>query len=239
MKRVALGLALLALAGAMAAPVAAQRRPGVGTANPSALVAAEIAFNRLAREKGQWTAFRKTAADSAIMFVPEPVLAKDWLRGRADPAVPVQWEPYEVWMSCDGTLGVTRGAWQNSKGGAGYFTTIWQRGKNGEYRWILDQGVPLAKPLEKPLMLSASVADCPGRGAWPGSDRGPPHKQGGDERKVLKVAGMDGAGASGDGTLTWSYHVEADYARTLAISLRRGGEMKQVLSLKVSAEEAK
>lgn len=240
MKRAALGLALIALAGVLAAPAAAEprRRPGAGTANPSALVAAEIAFNRLAREKGQWSAFRKTMADdSAIMFVPQPVLARDWLRGRADPAEPVQWEPYEVWMSCDGTLGVTQGAWRNPKGATGYFTTIWRREKKGDYRWVLDQGVALAEPLEKPLMLSASVADCEGRGAWPGSL--PPREDDERGRRELKSAGMDGQGASDDGTLTWSYHVAADYARTLTVSLRKDGEMKRVLSLDVSAEDAK
>lgn len=236
MKGAARGLALVAaLAGVLPAPTHAepQRRPGVGTANPSALIAAEIAFNRLARDKGQWTAFRKTAADAAVMFVPQPVMARDWLKGRADPAASVQWEPYEVWMSCDGTLGVTRGAWQGSKGTTGDFTTIWQRQKNGEYRWVLDQGAPLAQPMEKPLMLSASVADCPGHGAWPG-----PRKDS-DREKPLKVAGMEGAGASDDGTLTWSYRVATDFGRTLAVSLRKGGEMKQVLAVEVSAGDAK
>lgn len=237
MKPAALGLALTALAGVLTAPVLAepQRRPGAGTANPSALIAAEIAFNRLARDKGQWTAFRKTAADSAVMFVPQPVLAKNWLKGRADPPGAVQWQPHEVWMSCDGTLGVTRGAWQNPKGATGYFTTIWQRQKNGGYRWILDQGAPLATPMEKPLMLSASVADCP-RSAWPGSVRPPKDR---DREPALKTAGMEGAGASDDGSLTWSYHVGPDFGRKLSVSLRKGGEMKQVLALEVSGEDAK
>lgn len=240
MKRAAPGLALAALAGIVAAPAPAEpsrRQPGTGTANPSALVAAEIAFNRLAREKGQWTAFRKTAAHSAIMFVPQPVLAKHWLRGRADPAAPVQWEPYEVWMSCDGTLGVTRGAWRAPKG-TGYFTTIWERQKDGAYRWILDQGVSLAEPMEKPLALTASVADCPRR------DRGSrfEHRRGdedSDGKKDVRMATMDGGGVSDDGTLAWSYHVGADYGRTLTVSLLRGAEMKQVLALEVSAQEAK
>lgn len=241
MKPAGVGLALAALVGVIAAPALAepQRRPGAGTANPSALVAAEIAFNRLARDKGQWTAFRKTAAESAVMFVPQPVLARDWLKGRSDPAEPVQWQPYEIWMSCDGTLGVTRGAWQSPKGATGYFTTIWQRQKKGDYRWILDQGAPLAQPMEKPLMLSASVADCPGRGAWPGSQERPREDNDGDREQPLRSAGLQGTGASRDGTLTWSYRVSADFARTLAVSLRKGGEMKQVLSLEVSAEDAK
>ncbi|HKT86387.1 MAG TPA: hypothetical protein VJQ77_09905 [Novosphingobium sp.] len=170
---------------------------------------------------------------------PQPVMAKEWLKGRADPSAPIQWEPYEVWMSCDGTLGVTRGAWQSPKGAAGYFTTIWQRQKDGNYRWVLDQGAPLRQPMEKPLMLSASVADCPGRGAWPGSQEEPRKSKESTREKPMKSAGMQGGGASDDGTLTWSYRVAADFARTLAVSLRKGGEMKQVLMLEVSAEDAK
>ena len=241
MKRAATGLALAALAGILAAPAPAEpsrRQPGTGTANPSALVAAEIAFNRLAREKGQWTAFRKTAADSAIMFVPQPVLAKHWLRGRAAPAAPVQWEAYEVWMSCDGTLGVTRGAWRAPKGITGYFTTIWERQKDGAYRWILDQGVPLAEPLEKPLALMASVAECLRRDRDSHDEHGR-RDEDRDGRKDVKMAGMDGGGVSDDGTLAWSYHVGADYGRSLTVSLRRSGEMKQVLALEVSAPDAK
>jgi hypothetical protein len=243
LRAVALGLALAALAGVMVAPAGAEarRRAGTGTANPSALIAVEIAFSRLAHEKGQWTAFRKMADDSAVMFVPEPVLAKDWLRGRADPAASVQWEPYDVWMSCDGTVGVTRGAWQGAQGTSGYFTTVWRQQKDGEYLWVLDQGAALAQPMEKPMMLSASVADCPGRGAWPGSlaPHGDKARDDKDRRPVLKVAGMDGHGASDDGTLTWTYHVDADYARSLTVSLRKDGAMKQVLALDVSAKDAK
>lgn len=222
------GAALLALT---AAPAAARKRPdyapGAGTANPSALVAAEIAFARTAREKGQWQAFDQYADDDAVMFVPEPVRAKDWLSGRQEPAAPVQWQPYQVWMSCDGTLGVSKGAWQRPDGSVGYFTTIWQKRKKGDYRWVLDQGDSLAEALEEPAMLSASVADCA---------RGPR----GDElvverdRKTL-APGMDGRGRSKDGTLSWSYHVNADHSRWLQVSLLKNGAMTEVLRSEVAA----
>jgi hypothetical protein len=236
LKRAALGIALATLAGTSLISVAsAQRRPGPGTANPSALIAAEIAFNRLARQEGQWTAHRETAADSAVMFVPAPVRAKDWLEGRDDPPSPVQWQPHQVWMSCDGTLGVTKGAWQAADGTTGAFTTIWQRQKRGEYRWILGQRTPLPEPMEQPLMISASVADCPGLGSWPGTRQTPDKDRGGNRQSAGPVA-MDGKGASDDGTLTWSYHVAANLARTVSVSLRKDGQMKPVLALDVAAE---
>lgn len=237
MKRAALGIALAALAGTSLIPVAsAQQRPGPGTANPSALIAAEMAFNRLARQEGQWTAHRKTAADSAVMFVPAPVRAKDWLEGRDDPPSPVQWQPHHVWMSCDGSLGVTKGAWQASDGATGAFTTIWQRQKRGEYRWILGQRTPLPEPMEQPLMISASVADCPGRGSWPGTRHKPDRDKEGHRKPVGPVA-MDGKGASDDGTLTWSYDVAANFAPTLSVSLRKDGQMKPVLALDLAPEK--
>jgi hypothetical protein len=226
-------LVLAAAAMTLAAPASAEkrRRPaGVGTANPSALIAAEIAFARAAREKGQWTAFDKFADDEAVMFVPQPVMAKDWLKGRNDPAQPVQWEPYDVWMSCDGTLGVTKGEWHGPDGSVGYFTTIWKQQKKGDYRWVLDQGDTLAEPLEKPDWLSATVADCPKRRG------GPPPVEAKEPDEKRRAAGMDGSGQSDDGTLSWAYHVTADNARTLSVSLRKGGEMTEVLSVSVAGQ---
>ncbi|WP_067739144.1 hypothetical protein [Novosphingobium naphthalenivorans] len=233
MKRGGAVLMLAAVAISLAAPASAEkrRRPaGVGTANPSALIAAEIAFARAAREKGQWTAFDKFADDEAVMFVPQPVMARDWLKRQKDPAQPVQWEPYEVWMSCDGTLGVTRGEWHRPDGSVGYFTTIWKQQKKGDYRWVLDQGDTLAQPLQKPDWLSAVVADCPKRrgGPPPGSPEAP--------REKRREAGMDGAGQSDDGTLAWAYHVTAGNARTLSVSLRKGSGMAEVLSSSVAGQ---
>lgn len=203
-------------------------RPGSGTANPSALVAAEIAFARAAREKGQWTAFRDFADDSAVMFVPEPVLARDWLKGRANPAAPVQWQAHQVWMSCDGSVGATKGAWQRPDGSVGYFTTIWQRRKKGDYRWVLDQGDALAEPLPAPEMLAAAVADCPERrDGPPQAPTRPPEKP--------RTAGTAGGGRSDDGTLEWRWSVTPDNARQLTVSLRRRGAMVEVFSAAVKA----
>ena len=217
----------------LAAPAGAEkrRRPaGPGTANPSELIATEIAFARAAREDGQWTAFRKFADDEAVMFVPQPVMAKDWLKGQQDPAQPVQWEPYQVWMSCDGTLGVTKGAWHRPDGSVGYFTTIWKQQKKGEYRWVLDQGDALSEPLVKPDWLSASVADCPQRGSGP-----PPHS-GNEDREKRREAGMTGYGQADDGTLRWSYKVSPDKSRVLSVYLRKSGSMNEVLSSSVAGQ---
>lgn len=130
-----------------------------GMAQPSTIVAAELAFARAAQEQGQWTAFAQFAADDAVMFVPEPVNAKQWLKVQQDPAQAVSWQPHQVWMSCDGSLAVTKGAWQRGEQ-VGYFTTVWQRQDDGGYKWIMDQGDVLAEPLVEPDFIQTQIADC-------------------------------------------------------------------------------
>lgn len=217
MKRLLLGLSLALV---LAAPVQAKQRPqmraGAGTANPSALVAEEIAFARMAREKGQWKAFREFAADDAVMFVPDRVVAKDWLARQKDPPASVQWQPYQVWMSCDGSAGVTKGAWQRPDGSVGWYTTVWQRQKKGVYRWVLDQGDTLAKPLDAPEMLSAKVASCKGRPELP-----PPGTPAADW-----VDG--GSGYASDKTMHWHHSMKADRTRGLVLYLWTGERYEQM-----------
>lgn len=234
----AAGLAILAGLAATAAleaqPRPGSRRPG-NYANPSALIAAEIAFHRLAMEKGQWTAFRETADDAAVMFVPQAAMARAWLKGRANPPRTVNWQPHAVWMSCDGSLGATRGAWQKPDGSVGYFTTIWKRQEKGGYRWVLDQGDTLPAPLEAPELLAASVADCPDRSAagrqGDGEDK-PPRQV---ALPVPRVAPAEGGGASIDGTLWYSYKVAADNSRTVTVTMRRSGKDAIVVQSNVAA----
>lgn len=178
-------------------------------ADPSAVIATELAFARLAQEKGQWTAFAKYAADDAVMFVPGPVKAKDWLKKQQDPAKAVTWQPYQVWSSCDGTLAVTKGAWQKPDGSAGYFTTVWERrGQRDGYKWVLDQGDTLATPLDAPEFVQAKVADC-ARG---------------------RSGEVAAAKASNDGTLRYQWTVAEGGARHLAVEMLVDGGMKTVLT---------
>lgn len=193
-----------------------------GQAQPSDVVATEIAFARLAREKGQWSAFAEFAADDGVMFVPEPVAAKSWLRGRANPAQSVAWQPHQVWMSCDGSLAVTKGAWQRPDGSNGYFTTVWQRQKDRTYRWVMDQGDVLAQPLVEPEFIGTEVADC---------------RAG---REIVIATGLDleipgrGAGRSMDGSLAYEWDVSLDRSRRFRVTMLLDDEMVEVLQLEVA-----
>ena len=193
-------------------------------ANPSAILAEEIAFNRMAQEKGQWTAFRQYAAKEATMFVPQPVDAQTWLKGRADPSTAVKWQPHASYMSCDGKTGVTTGAWQKN-GTSGYFTTVWQwfdkgQGK-GEWKFVMDHGDALKAPREAPEFLVAKVASCKGRAPATLSAPGE-----GDKMKV---------GLSRDQSLSWTWIVKPDGSRTVEVKLWNGTGSDTVILDRVAA----
>ncbi|MED5543853.1 MAG: hypothetical protein VYD90_01230 [Pseudomonadota bacterium] len=197
-------------------------RPGAGTANPSALVAAEIALNRRAREKGRYEAMRKFAADEAVLFAPTPVLAEDWLRGQEEPADGLKWDPAEIWMSCDGTLGLTQGGWTRADGSFGAYATIWKkREKKSEYRWVLSLRLPSDEPVTVPDFLTGKVTDCPAPQPWNG-----PRKKAEDEIKVT-ADGPPTQGRSDDGTLRWRYATAPSGKTVLTVSLLTGGGLKQ------------
>jgi hypothetical protein len=214
MRWIALAAALAVCAG----PGQARRERLRPTANPSAVVATELAFARAAQDKGQWAAFRQYAADDAVMFTPQLTPAKAWLKGRAEPPVAVKWQPYEVWMSCDGSLAVTKGAWQRPNG-VGYFTTVWQRQKNGDYKWVLDQGDGLKEALPAPEMIAGQVAEC--------SKASPPDIPAAEGRTV---------GWSKDKTLQWIVEVEPDNSRSFKVHRWNGNGYEEVLRSDVAAE---
>ena len=120
-------------------------------ANPSTLVAREIAYARAAREDGQWTAMRRYAADGAVVHAgsgPMPVRQFLSIAG-ANPDVPNQWTPLSVHMSCDGGTAVTRGKYRDAEGGWGYYATVWERDANYDYHFVYDIAAPDAELTER------------------------------------------------------------------------------------------
>lgn len=212
-------IALLLLGGCAAQSDDIRNRP-LGP-NPSAFVAAELGFARLAQDKGQWTAFRETSAPDAVMFVPERVKARDWLRKQSDPAEAVKWQPHAVYVSCDGNVGATTGAWQKGPT-SGYFTTIWLRDpKSGKMMWALDHGDTLATAREEPDFIETKLADCSLRAA------------------AATAADAEGAdrevGLSPDRSLSWTSVVHSDGARNIVVRLWDGTTMQPVIDDRVAA----
>jgi hypothetical protein len=115
---------------------------------PQTAVKAEREFAATAQTKGLWTAFRATAADDAMMFVPEKVRARDWLEGRKDPPFSMMWWPARIDISCDGELAVSSGPWIDpGRSKVGMFLTVWQHQADGRWKWVLNQRLELAKPM--------------------------------------------------------------------------------------------
>ncbi len=202
---------------------------GKPVANPSAIVRAELSFARLAQEKGQWTAFRETAADEAIMFTPDLVNAQQWLKGRADPPQAVEWQPHKIYMSCDGSIGVSTGAWQRADGTTGHFTTIWHQENFGkrrpnrdiQWKWIFDDGVPLTTPLAEPDYVETEVASCKAKLPAALPAKGPTDK--------------GKSGASADGSLIWNAGFAADGSRIVFVDLaQEDGSFKRVHEYRVA-----
>lgn len=186
-------------------------------ADPSAVIAAEGELSRLARDKGQWTAFAATAAPDAVLFRPGMVYAREWLKGQFNPPVPVQRQPQQLWSSCDGSLMVSHGAWQQgAKFGA--YTTIWQRQSDGAYKWVLDQNQANAEPLTQPDMIAAFIADCPDR-PRPASAS----SQGREGGNLPPLDPMHRSGKSEDGSLSWDVTIDASGARTLTVNWTKAG----------------
>jgi hypothetical protein len=212
MRRIATaGLCALALASACV-PLAA-RSPAfpAPVADPSAVIAAELAFARAAREKGQWTAFRDYAAKDALWLNPDVSLVQTDLAGRADPPKAISWEPDRVWSSCDGSFAITSGPAHFPSGASGRFVTVWQRQGKGDFRWVLDQGFDLEGGYAPPDMISAQIAECPA-GERPKMIRSLPKPRRGEAWQT---------GHSDDGTLTWTTRLSADCTRKLTVSLAR------------------
>ena len=177
-------------------------------------VDAERAFAADAQRLGQWTAFRKWAADDAILFWPQPTDAKRVLAPLKDPPRAVEWSPARSYVSCDGTLAANTGPTRWPDGRTGYFSTIWAKQPSGGWKWTVDHGdahAPRRGALgDKPVVRRAS---CEGR---PRID-------------PTIETGVNDQGNSRDRTLTWIWQVEDDGSRTVWVALWNGQAFDTVI----------
>jgi hypothetical protein len=226
MRMIVTALAAAALLAGCAAGPASRERNRPLAPNPSAIVAAELAFNRLAQEKGMAEAFRETALKDAVLFVPQRVNLFDYLRGGGTLPSGVTWAPFAVYTSCDGSAGATTGGWQGPGGSGGYFTTIWLRGRDGSFRWILDHAAPWpgGKTKEAPEFIDGRQATC--------GTRPPIGIETGAEGDDLAI------GLSADQTLSWRSLVRRDGSRDISVRMWDGTKMVPVIDDRVPAAGA-
>ena len=206
----------------------------LAAAAPVTAVDAERAFAADAQKLGQWTAFRKWADPTAVMYDPQAVWAHDYLNGRKDPPSAVQWQPARSWTSCDRRTAVNTGPWQRP-GGGGYFTTLWMRQPSGDWRWTVDGGDMLDKPLAVPRRPVIRHAACTNRASRlrqidaayaRGLNRTAPPGDSGFQR-------------SADGTLLYHWTVAATGARRTRVQLWNGRRFEIVLDQQVAAPPPK
>ena len=186
---------------------------------------AEYAFARDAQRIGQWTAFRKYADQDAVMFTPQAVWARDFLKDKKDPPKSVSWRPAHSFVSCDGRTAVNTGpAFQpNSSTAYGYFTTVWQR-TDRQWRWVYDAGGPVSRTAA-PRRPQVHRAAC--RGKAPGAPVIPPPPL--TPKQARTTPEDNGRGQSADKTLGWDWKVEKNGARHFRVFQWNGVRYAQVL----------
>ena len=188
-------------------------------------VDAERAFARDAQRIGQWTAFRKYADPDAVMFTPQAVWARDFLKGRKDPPEAVSWWPGASFVSCDGRIAVNTGPWTRNSGRLhGYFTTVWQREK-GQWLWVYDGGDTLKTPRPIPRRPFVRRASC--RAKAPGAPIIPPPPLTAKQARTTPVD--NGRGESADKTLGWDWKVDKKGERHFRTYVWNGTRYEQVL----------
>jgi hypothetical protein len=196
-----------------------------------AAIDAELAFARDAQRIGQWSAFRKWADRDAVMFTPQAVWARDFLKDRKDPPKAIRWRPAHSFVSCDGRTAVNTGPWWRVDGApGGYFTTVWQR-TGGEWRWAYDGGGPLAAAAPRTANALVHRASCNGKA--PGAPIVPPPAL--TPRQARTTPEDDGRGQSADKTLGWDWKVEKNGARHFRVYQWKGARYAQVLVNQVPA----
>jgi len=133
-----------------------------GAADPASVIAAERAFAARAGEVGIGPSFLEFMTDDAIVFAPDPLLAKAVYGARPAGKAPkeggtlLNWWPNYAGVARSGDLGFTTGpATVNGKPAGIFYFTVWRRQPDGGWKWVYDGGA------------EADSGSAPGAGAPP------------------------------------------------------------------------
>jgi ketosteroid isomerase-like protein len=172
---------LLLLAPLWTAGGAADRQAGLKPGDEwlsalSSIVEAERAFSRAAAEKGTKEAFLAFMTEEAVLFRPQPVPGKKWMREHAAPPGKLSWRPISADVSAAGDLGYTTGPYELRKdpgdpvaASFGNYITIWQRQPDSTWKVLIDLGTPNPPPAKptpdfNPLQAKPALAKKQGMG---------------------------------------------------------------------------
>ena len=189
----------------------------LSAATPNAVEAGRL-FSRDAQKNGQWTAARQYAHPDAVMFTPQAIWARDFLKGKTDPPAASLWSPSASYVSCDGRLAVNTGPWQSADGRyRGFFTTVWEQ-HDGNWQWISDGRHTLKRPIASRKTPTVRTGSCKGGAPGPPLSAPPTRRPG-----PGGVAPDDyGRGQSGDRTLGWEWRVRPNGVRQFRAYLWNG-----------------
>ncbi len=205
MKRLALLAALLP-----AVLSAKSDQPG------SPLVVADDTFAKMARDQGEWTAFRAFAGPRAELLVPQRVMLSEFGKGLPDQKPATRWRPEQAWISCDGTAGVTFGRWaMPGTKLRGWYESVWAKMRDGSYKMLLRHAQAQSRELLAKPGRKGVRAACTGKPGIPitAPDVGTDFK----------------FGASYDQTLIWSSAVSPQGQVRIVVSLWDGTRHVPVL----------
>ena len=195
-------------------------------ASTPSVIDAERAFASDAQMMGQWTAFARYAAKDAVLFTPQAVWARDFLKGRKNPPRSVRWWPAHSFTSCDGRTAVNTGLWVGADGKHhGYFTTVWSLEGGRQWRWSYDGGDDLSGPTPPVTPAQVHRASCAGRAPGPPVIPPPPLTS----KEARTTPEDNGRGMSADKTLGWDWKVEKGGARKFRVFQWNGIRYAQVL----------
>ena len=211
-------------------------RGAPGEAQPSKVVARELEYARAAKELGQYTAAGQFVAPGAVYHGRNGPVSAAAMLGTlgGDPETSVAWGPKAVVISCDATLAVSQGRYQEPQGIVGNYVTVWERGPEREYLWIYGvDGPDVTQPakreiedLEKGAIIVTAIdsvqgmiADCPKRcEAVPAP-----------LAVLLAEDNPGGGGMSPDGTLRWRWEHKADGTKHIMAEYLYQGEWQTAI----------
>ncbi len=141
------------------------------------LLAAEKAFADDAAAKGIRDSFLDFLADDGVLFRPDPVNGKAYLRSHPPSPGFLSWVPAYSEISMGGDLGYNTGPYEyrekagDAEADPGQFATVWQRQADGSWKVLVDLGTAgLASspsPSATPAALPPSAIHLKGPPSWP------------------------------------------------------------------------
>jgi ketosteroid isomerase-like protein len=122
---------------------------------PAAIVDAERAFAADGYALGFKTSFLKHSAADAIVLTPHPTNAHQSLAAEPDedltePRPHLIWWPLYAGIARSGDLGFTTGPYAIDESRKGHYFTVWRKGPDGVWKWVIDAGIGADSAAEAP-----------------------------------------------------------------------------------------